>query len=133
MPAKSIVRWDPSRLNSSLSSGFRRSVIVAGADAKAHAPSRKAGARSFVRGNVGYIVPTGLGAVFEQGADPHEIKPRRRSAHGFLAGGLSHPIRGPIAHPGAAAKPYMGPAGERWAHGGCQAVMRQSMIAGGFR
>lgn len=153
-----ITRFDPSRLNSAVASGFRRSVLVAAADANANKPASLVGARGTVRGATGFLIGTGaLAHIFEGGAKPHVIAPgavasarsssrrvdgvrtrvttvrKRRGGKQAMAGQLDHPISVAIPHPGMRPRPYLGPAGARWAQGGCAATMRASLILGGFR
>lgn len=46
-----------------------------------------------------YGSPAGFWTWKESGASAHTIRPRRKKA---LAGGLGHPVRGPVRHPGFA-------------------------------
>ena len=142
MPASVVTKFDPSRLNAQLVAGFKKSVAVAAADAQAHSPSpTKARAVPMVRGNVGYLLGKGpLAHIMEGGTEPHVIAPRklgssrRRSGKkAIFAAGYAHPIAAPVAHPGMRKRPYLGPAGQRWAQGGCRTVMRAQLAAGGFR
>lgn len=47
------------------------------------------------------------GKFIEFGAGAHAIKVKNRKA---MAGGLSHPVRRPISHPGTAPRPFVRPA-----------------------
>ena len=154
MPAVTTVRWDPSGLNGALASAFKASVALAVTDAKAHTPSeRMAGATGRVTSpTTAYLKPTGLGHVFEKGRrGGYLIRPRgvsggsqrgRRSGFRVSAkrggaqalkfrdgGGYAFEVTGGNMAP----KPYVGPAGVRWAKGGYQTVARVALIEKGFR
>jgi hypothetical protein len=156
MKVSVLQRFDPSRLNLALASAFGASVRVAVADAKATSPSKKmAGARGrATSATEGYIAPTGLGHVFEKGRKGgYTIAPggvgglssSRRSASGvrkgfkrgekrqalkFRDGGgyAASAIGGPMPP-----RPYLQPAGARWALSGYNTVARRALQTRGFR
>lgn len=148
--------WNPAHLNAAIVSAFPQSVAIAVADAKRNAhPSDKAGATGKVTSpTTAYMKPTGLGFVFEQGRrGGYEINPglvlglrssRRRGRTSYTVrfgrtqtqalkftqgdGGFAARVIGGAM----TARPYVGPAAERWARGGYQVVAKRALATKGF-
>ena len=127
----SRVQWFPERLNATILTSFQASLAPVAADANANSPSSKAGATVEPTGPTSAeLKPTGIGAVFEEGAAPHEIEPKK----GYLyLKGRNVFVSVAVHHPGSAPKPYLRPAAARWAAGGYNATARGVMAGGGFR
>ena len=125
------VRWFPQGLNAAIQRGFEGSLARVAADANATSPAKEAGATIIQTGPTSAALkPTGIGAIMEEGAKPHEIAPTK----GYLyLKGRNVFVSVAVHHPGSPAKPYLGPAAQRWALGGCQSTMRVSLAAGGYR
>jgi hypothetical protein len=101
------------------------------ADANATATAKEAGAVIVQTGPTSAALkPTGIGAIMEEGASPHEIEPTK----GYLyLKGRNVFVSVAVHHPGSPAKPYLSPAAARWANGGFQSTARVSLASGGFR
>jgi hypothetical protein len=121
--ATHVLSWNPAPLSAAIARGYRASMEVAAREADA-AGGDKAGAE--LRGNA--RVPTGLGPIFEVGAQPHRIEPTGRVL--FLRG-LNVYVTGGVEHPGRAAHPYLRPVAAGWP---LQApgIMRPFLAAAGF-
>jgi hypothetical protein len=118
--------WAPERLNAAILRAYEESLVRAAVDAKAHSPDPdKAGVE--LVGNT--LKPTGLGTVFEQGRrGGYDIQPKDKLAIKFPDGSFATFAKGGAM----AAKPYLGPAGVRWANGGFQSTARASLASQGF-
>lgn len=124
------VEFFPERLNLAIVASFQASLGVLLADAMSGG-SANAGATVVPTGPTSaHLAPTGIGAIVEEGADPHIIEPK--------AGGVLYLreldvfVSGPVHHPGRAAAPYLHPAAARWANGGYQATARGVLNSQGF-
>jgi len=123
------VQWFPERLNAALAVSFKASLAEVAADANATSPSSKAGATVVPTGETtAQLKPTGIGAIFEEGAKPHE----ETGTKGYLYLGGGRYVEGTIHHPGSPPKPYLGPAAARWANGGYQNTARATLASQGF-
>ena len=130
MPTTVSVRWFPQRLNAAISTSFTVSLAKVAEDANAHSWSKSGAVVRPTGENQAVLSPTGLGAIEEKGARPHEIDVGSKGFLAFKDGGFSS---GPVQHPGMAAEPFLRPAAARWANGGYQSTARGVLAAGGFR
>jgi hypothetical protein len=117
--------WFPERLTATIYRAYAASLKTAEADAKATAPSHRAGVE--LRGTS--LVPTDLGSVFELGRrGGYSIAPKDALVLKFPNGTFAT-----FATGGAmGAEPYIWPAAQRWAHAGFQATARVTLAASGF-
>lgn len=120
-----VVELDPARLTAAVEHAYEVSLEAARDDAEASAPTPKAGVE--LQDNT--LVATGLGPVFEHGRrGGYDIAPRDKLALRFPDGSFATMVRGGAMSP----EPYIGPAAERWATGGFQAVARDELGSQGF-
>lgn len=126
-----MLLWYPERLNAAIAVAYAASLREAQADAAAHSPSATAGVEvQQTSATTAALKPTGLGAIFEEGARPHEIDPDPGGV--LYLRSLKIVVSGPVRHPGSPPKPYLGPAAARWAAGGFQATARATLRTQGF-
>lgn len=117
--------WNPAPLNAAIARAYAASLQAAEADAKAHAPSSRAGVE--LQGTS--LTPRDLGTVFEVGRKGgYDIAPLGQALR-FPNGTFAAFAKGgPMS-----ARPFIRPAAERWARGGFHAAARPTLAASGFR
>jgi hypothetical protein len=115
VPSVSKTWWSDARLKGAVHQAAAISAQHAGELARVRnpAPSRINVIATFstITGT-GTIRGTGqLAPIFEGGAKPHEIAPKKQALGGPH---LSHPLTSEVRHPGIAARPFIRPAGAAW-------------------
>lgn len=119
--------WNDEPLKMQMVAAFRGAVFDVRDEAERNKPEHRIRVRATLTSGgaatgmniAGILMGKGLAPIFEQGAKPHTIAPRRSGGSRRRTGSkvLAFPdggfASGPVQHPGMKAQPFMGPASSK--------------------